>query len=96
MEDFILGYFFHAHNGTVDGSPPSLTTRARELVSILEVRIKPAGLEPVTSDSEVCHSTNSATSWHANISILSLSSCLIICSLVNYVHESNVVEFDCT
>ena len=33
--------FFHPLNGTEHGSPPSLTTRDRELVSVLEVRIEP-------------------------------------------------------
>ena len=38
--------------------PPSMTTRDRELVFGLEVRIE-RGFEPETSDSAVQHSTNS-------------------------------------
>ena len=52
-------FFFHPLNGTEHGSHPSLTTRDRELVSVLEVRIEPGGFEPKTSDSTVHHSTNS-------------------------------------
>ena len=33
--------FFHLINGTEHGSPPSLTTSDRELVSVLELRINP-------------------------------------------------------
>ena len=33
--------FLHPLNGTEHGSHPSLTTRDRELVSVLEVRIEP-------------------------------------------------------
>ena len=41
VEDSIVGDFYHPLNGTGHGSPPSLTTRDRELVSVLEVRIEP-------------------------------------------------------
>ena len=37
---------FHPLNGTEHWSPPSLTTRDWELVSILEVRIEPGDLNP--------------------------------------------------
>ena len=49
--------FFHPLNGTEHGSPPSLTTRDKELVSVQEVRIEPRDLNPETSDSAVRHST---------------------------------------
>ena len=35
----VVNYFFHALNGTEHRSPTFLTTRDRELVSVLEVRI---------------------------------------------------------
>ena len=38
--------FFHPLNGTEHGSHPSLTTRDRELVSVLAVRIEPGDLNP--------------------------------------------------
>ena len=38
--------FFYRLIGTEHGSQPSLTTRDRELVSVLEVRIEPADLNP--------------------------------------------------
>ena len=38
--------FFCPLNGTQNGSQPSLTTRDRELVSVLEVRIEPGDLNP--------------------------------------------------
>ena len=38
--------FFSPLNGTEHGSQPSLTTRDRELVSVLEVRIEPGDLNP--------------------------------------------------
>ena len=42
--------FFNPLNGREDGlrmvNPPSLTTRDRELVSVLEVRIDPGDLNP--------------------------------------------------
>ena len=38
--------FFPPLNGTEHGSQPSLTTRDRELVSVLEVRIEPGYLNP--------------------------------------------------
>ena len=51
---------FFPLNGTEDGSAPSLTTRDRELVSVLEVRIE-SGIEPGTSDSAVRLCTHSTT-----------------------------------
>ena len=44
---------FHPLNGTEHGSPPSLTTRDRELVSVLEVIIEPGdlNLKPLTPQS---------------------------------------------
>ena len=53
-----LEIFFYPLNGSVRGSQPSLTTRDRELVSVLEVKI-----EPETSASEIRHSTDSTTGW---------------------------------
>ena len=38
--------FFYPLTGTELGSQPSLTTRDRELVSVLEVRIEPEDLNP--------------------------------------------------
>ena len=38
--------FFRPLNGTENGSPPSLTTLDRELISVLEVRIEPGDLNP--------------------------------------------------
>ena len=38
--------FFHPLNGTETRAPPSLTTRDRELVSVIEVRIEPWELNP--------------------------------------------------
>ena len=38
--------FFYQPTGTVNGSQPCLTTRDRELVSVLEVRIEPGDLNP--------------------------------------------------
>ena len=38
--------FFYPLTGTEHGSQPSLTTRDRELVSVLEVRIEPGDLNP--------------------------------------------------
>ena len=38
--------FFPPVNGTEHGSQPSLTTRDRELVSVLKVRIDPGDLNP--------------------------------------------------
>ena len=38
--------FFHPLNGTEHGSHPSLTTRDRELVTVLEVRNEPGDLNP--------------------------------------------------
>ena len=38
--------FFYPLAGTEHGSQPSLTTRDRELVSVLEVRIEPGNLNP--------------------------------------------------
>ena len=45
--------FFHPLNGSGHGSHPSLTTRDRELVSVLEVRIEPGDLNqrPLTPQS---------------------------------------------
>ena len=40
------GLFFYPLTGTELGSQPSLTTRDRELVSVLEVRIEPGDLNP--------------------------------------------------
>ena len=41
VEDSTAGDFFYPLNSTEHRSQPSLTTRDRELVSLLEVRIKP-------------------------------------------------------
>ena len=38
--------FFYPLTGTEHGSQPALTTRDRELVSVLEVRIEPRDLNP--------------------------------------------------
>ena len=38
--------FFYPLNGAESGSQPSLTTRDRELISVLEVRIEPGDLNP--------------------------------------------------
>ena len=38
--------FFYPLNGTEHGSQPSMTTRDRKLVSVLEVRIEPGDLNP--------------------------------------------------
>ena len=47
-QDFTLGdYFFYPLTGTEHGSQPSLTTRDRELVSVLEVRIEPGDFKHV-------------------------------------------------
>ena len=54
---------FSPLNGTEHEFQPSLTTRDRELVSVLEVGIEPGSFEPETSDSAVCHSTNYTTRW---------------------------------
>ena len=44
-EDSTVGdYFFYPLRGTEHRSQPSLTTRNRELVSVLEVRIEPGDL----------------------------------------------------
>ena len=45
--------FLYPPNGTENGSPPSLTTRDRELVSVVEVRIEPGDLNtrPLTPQS---------------------------------------------
>ena len=45
--------FFHPLNGTKHGSPPSLTTRDREMVYVLQVRIEPRdlNLRPLTPQS---------------------------------------------
>ena len=40
VEDSTDGDFFHPINGSEHGSPPSLTTRDKELVSVLELRSK--------------------------------------------------------
>ena len=40
VEDSTAEDFFHPLNGTEHGSHPSLTTRDRDLVSVLEVRIE--------------------------------------------------------
>ena len=57
--------FFYSLIGTEHGFQPSLTTRDRELVSVLEVRTKnrARGFEPEASDSAVRHFTNSTTGW---------------------------------
>ena len=54
--------FFYPLAGTEHGSQPSLTTRDRELVSVLEVRIEPVDLNPgpLTPQSVT---TNSTTGW---------------------------------
>ena len=39
--------FFCPLTGTEHGSQPTLTTRDRELVSVLEVRIEPGDLNPI-------------------------------------------------
>ena len=41
VEDSAVEDFFHPLNGTEHRYPPSLTTRDRELVSVLEVSIEP-------------------------------------------------------
>ena len=41
-----MGDYFYPLTGTGNGSPPSLITRDRELVSVLEVRIEPGDLNP--------------------------------------------------
>ena len=41
VEDSTAGAFFYPLNGTEHGSQPSLTTRDRDLVSVLEVIIEP-------------------------------------------------------
>ena len=47
VDDSTAGdFFFTDFNGTEHGSHPSLTTRDRELVSLLEVRIEPGELNP--------------------------------------------------
>ena len=47
VEDSTAGdYFFYPLASTEHGSQPSLTTRDRELVSVLEVRIEPGDLNP--------------------------------------------------
>ena len=47
VEDSTAGdYLFYPLTGTELGSQPSLTTRDRELVSVLEVRIEPGDLNP--------------------------------------------------
>ena len=53
VEDSTAGDFFYPLNGTEHGSQPSLTTRDRELVSVLEVRIEPGDLNrrPLTLQS---------------------------------------------
>ena len=58
-------YFFYPLSGTEHGSQPSLTTRDRELVSVLEVRIEPGYLNPrpLTPQSVTTHST---TGWVDN------------------------------
>ena len=49
VEDSTAGdYFFYPLTGTEHGSQPSLTTRDRELVSVVEVRIEPGDLNPRT------------------------------------------------
>ena len=44
VEDSTVGDFFCALDGTENRSPLSLTTRGRELVSVLEVGIEPGDL----------------------------------------------------
>ena len=51
-------FFTHLTVHTEHGSHPSLTTRDRELVSVLEVRIEPGDLNP-RSLTPQSHSTNS-------------------------------------
>ena len=47
VEDSTAGdYFFYPLTGTEHGSQPFLTTRDRELVSVLEVKIEPGDLNP--------------------------------------------------
>ena len=47
VEDATAGnYFFYPFTVTEHGSQPSLTTRDRELVSVLEVKIEPGDLNP--------------------------------------------------
>ena len=48
VEDSTVGDLFYPLNGTEHGSPPSMTTRDRELVYVLEVRIEPGDLNPQT------------------------------------------------
>ena len=47
VDDSTAGdFYFHPLNGSKHGSHPSLTTRDRELVSVLEVRIESGDLNP--------------------------------------------------
>ena len=59
--------FFTPLNGTEHGSRPSLITRDRELLSVLEVRI-----EPGASDSEAPKSVTLPTIPRAGIVIMKL------------------------
>ena len=60
-EQLWLFTFFFRLNGTEHGSQSSLTTRDRELVSVLKVRNRARGFDPETSESAVCHSINYTT-----------------------------------
>ena len=66
LSDSTAGDFFLPLNGTEHGSPPSLTARDSELVSVPEVRTKHGYLNPrplslstqlPTLETRVCHST---------------------------------------
>ena len=46
VENSTVGGFFHQVDGTECGSTPPLTTRDRELVSVLEVGIEPGDFNP--------------------------------------------------
>ena len=65
VEDSIVGKKIHPLNGTEHGSLPYLTTRDRELVSVLEVRIEPGDLHPrpLTPDQSVTLLTLSRTEF---------------------------------
>ena len=65
VEDSTAADFFYPLNGTEQGSQPSVTTRDRELVSVLKVRIKPGDVNrrPLTPQSVTLPTLPLAGPW---------------------------------
>ena len=88
-----MSLFFPPRNGTEHGSQSSLTTRDRELVSVLEFRIKPGdlNLRPLTQQSVILPTIPWTGCWNATLQFYNINNLAtnvnMPCQIINCIVE---------